>query len=92
MEVYQFFQDEGWLVYFEKLNGFNKQITMKFSNNLQEGRSIVRVIVILVTKETIYNVTGLDPIGERCFVRRIPSLEQEAKEGEVLHKKGKFNS
>ena len=52
---------------------------MKFSNNLQEGRSIVRVIVILVTKETIYNVTGLDPIGERWFVRRIPSLEHKEK-------------
>ena len=47
---------------------------------LQGGRSIVRVIVILVTKETIYNVTGLDPIGERWFVRRIPSLEHEEKE------------
>ena len=79
-EVYHFFEDEGWLVYFEKLNGFNKQITMKFSNTLQEGRSIVRVIVILVTKETIYNVAGLDPIGERWFVRRIPSLEHKEKE------------
>ena len=80
MEVYQFFQDEGWLVYFEKLKGFDKEVTVKFANNLQEGRSIVRFIVILVTKETIYNVTGLDPIGERWFVRRIPSLEHEEKE------------
>lgn len=75
MEVYQFFQDEGWLVYFEKLKGFDKEVIVKFANNLQEGRSIVIVIVILVVEETIYNVTGLDPIGERCFVRRIQSLE-----------------
>jgi len=52
-EVYQIFLQAGWLGYFQRLQGFEQQQVLQFSQNLQEDHSIVQGVQIPVTKEDI---------------------------------------
>ena len=41
-EAYQIFRDVGWLEYFQKLTGSNKEIVMEFARNLNKYHTKVR--------------------------------------------------
>jgi hypothetical protein len=53
----------GWTEYFNRLQGYDTNITLTFFQNLQGGVSMVRDIQILVTEEIIAEVTGLPNTG-----------------------------
>jgi hypothetical protein len=69
-EVYQIFQQAGWLGYFHRLQGFDQQQVLQFARNLQEDHSIVEGVRIPVTKEDIAQVLGLPVTGIRWFSRK----------------------
>jgi len=49
-EAYQVFQNAGWIVYFEKLQGFDPEIALEFTQNLRLPRTLVRGLLIWVTE------------------------------------------
>jgi hypothetical protein len=53
----------GWMEYFNRLQGYDTNITLEFFQNLQGEISMVRDIRIPVTPEIVAEVTGLPNIG-----------------------------
>lgn len=47
-----------------KLNGFNEDIALEFSQTLFEGKSMVKGMEVLATEEIIAEVTGFPSNGE----------------------------
>ena len=70
LDVYQIFMQAGWISYFKKLQRFNEEKVLEFSQNLIEGYSMVHRVRILVTEETLAVVTGLSTTRERWFSRK----------------------
>jgi hypothetical protein len=62
--VYQLFQNAGWTIYFEILQGFDVETTLEFTQNLIGEKSMVRGIEVFVTEEIIARVMGLPQEGE----------------------------
>jgi len=58
-EVWQVFENAGWDVYFDRMQGFNEASAIELAVNLEEGSSQVRGIEIPVIEETIAEVNGL---------------------------------
>jgi len=69
-EAYQIFLWEGWLSYSQRLQWYDEQQVLQFTQNLQEDHSIVQGIRISVTKEDIAQVSGLPTNGIRMFSRK----------------------
>jgi hypothetical protein len=91
-EVWKIFQNAGWDVYFERLQGFDADITAEFAQNLDGHSSMVRGLKIRVTEETIATASGLPISGQRWFVRKTPLPEFPElflREGEEVKPKGK---
>ena len=63
-KVWKIFQNAGWDMYFERLQGFDVDITEKFSQNLDGHSSMIRKLKIKVTEETIAATSGL-PISDQ---------------------------
>jgi hypothetical protein len=78
-EVYQIFQQAGWLGYFQRLQGFDQQKVLQFAQNLQEDHSIVQGVQIPVTKDDITQVSGLPITSIHWFSRKhiILNVEQD---------------
>jgi hypothetical protein len=62
--VYHLFQDAGWEVYFERLQGFDTKVKMDFTQNLTSEKYMVMGVDFFVTKEIISKVMGLPQEGE----------------------------
>jgi hypothetical protein len=78
-EAYQIFLQVGWISYFKKLQGFNEDEVLEFSQNLTKGYSMVNGVRILVSEESIFVVTGLSTTGDRWFNKKTHiSNEQKA--------------
>ena len=90
-EVYQIFQDAGWLQYFQRLGGFSDQEALEFSLNLTTGHSMVAGQRISVTEADIAAVTGLPRTGLRWYNRKASLHTQNdfLLPGEVLTPKGR---
>ena len=87
LEVYRIFENSGWIVYFEQLQGFNENDALEFSRNLDGEQSMVRGMRIPVTEEIIAEVTHLPRTGEWWFVRKTPLPTAKAdflREGKVV--------
>jgi hypothetical protein len=69
-EVYQIFQQAGWVDYFQRLQGFDPQQVLEFARNLQEGYSTVQGVRIPVSEDDIAQVSGLPVTGIRWFSRK----------------------
>jgi hypothetical protein len=69
-EVYQIFQQAGWLGYFQRLQGFDQQQVLQFAQNLQQDHSIVQGVRIPVTEDDIAQVSGLPITGIHWFSRK----------------------
>jgi hypothetical protein len=69
-KAYQIFLQAGWLSYFQRLQGFDQQQVLQFSQNLQGDHSIVQGVRISVTEEDIAQVLGLPTNGIRLFNRK----------------------
>ena len=54
----------GWIVYYKRLNGFDKYVSLELSENLDNDRSIMKDIQIYVTKEGISMVMVLSQKGK----------------------------
>ena len=74
-EVWQVFFDVGWDIYFDRLQGFDGGITMKFALNLEENYSRVRVLEVPITEEVIAEVSGLRQQGQQWFSRKFSLAE-----------------
>jgi hypothetical protein len=82
----------GWTKYFNRLQGYDTNITLEFFQNLQGEISMVRDIRIPVTLEIIAEVTGLPNsgiqwIGKYTMLKE--AVESFVDPGEELDKKGK---
>jgi hypothetical protein len=66
-EAYQIFLQAGWIPYFKKLQGFNEDELLDFSQNLTKEYSMVNGVRIPVLEESIAAVTGLPTIGDQWF-------------------------
>jgi hypothetical protein len=53
----------GWTDYFNRLQGYDTNVTLEFFQNLQGEISMVQGIQILVTPEILVEVTGLPNTG-----------------------------
>lgn len=74
-EVWQIFQNMGWDVYFDRLRGFDEELTVEFTQNLGEEGSRVCGVVIPIIEEIVAEVTRLPQVEEQLFVRRTPLPE-----------------
>jgi hypothetical protein len=82
----------GWTKYFNRLQGYDINITLAFFQNLQRGVSVIRDIQIPVTEEIIVEVTGLPNEGTQWtgkYTTLKEVVESFAEPGEELDKKGK---
>jgi hypothetical protein len=70
LAAYQIFEQAGWLNYFSRLQGYNEQQVLQFTQNLQEDHSIVAGIRIPVTEQDISAVSGLRMDGTRQFSQK----------------------
>lgn len=66
MESLEIFQNVCSLAYFEKMQGFNEQISLEFAQALNEQGSLVRGVSIVITEEVIAKVMSF-PFLERCW-------------------------
>jgi hypothetical protein len=90
--VYRIFENAGWIVYFEQLQGFNENHALEFARNLDGEQSMVRGMRIPVTEEIIAEVNHLPRTRERWFVHKTPLPTAKAdflREGEVVWPRGK---
>jgi hypothetical protein len=69
-EVYQIFQQAGWLGYFQRLQGCDQQHVLQFAQNIQQDHSIFQGVRIPVTKDDIAQVLGLPVTGIRWLSRK----------------------
>jgi hypothetical protein len=91
-EVYRIFEDAGWVAYFERLDGFDSDISLEFTHNLTGTHSHVRGLEISVTEAVISSVTGLPRTGRKWFGRRttIPNAKTNfLEEGEQVQPRGR---
>jgi len=92
LEAYQIFLKDGWILYFKKLQGFNEDEVMEFSQNLIEGYSMVNGVRIPVSDESIVAITGLPTTGDRWFNKK-PHLSDAQKsfliDNEQIRTKGR---
>ena len=69
-DVYQIFQQAGWVGYFERLQEFDPQQVLEFAQNLQEDHSTVQGVWIPVSEGYIAQVSGLSVTGTLWFSRK----------------------
>ena len=67
LEVYQIFQQAGWVGYFHRFQEFDPQQVLEFARNLQEDHSIVQGVRIPILEGDIAHVSGLPVTGIRWF-------------------------
>jgi hypothetical protein len=82
----------GWTEYFNRLQGYDTDITIEFFQKLQGETSMVRDIRIPVTQEIVAEVTGLPNTGIQWSGRYTmlkEAVESFVDPGEELDKKGK---
>jgi hypothetical protein len=83
---------EGWLGYFQRLQGFDQQQVLQFAQILQEYHSIVQGVRIPVTEEDIAQVLGLPTNDIHLFSRKhiILNAQQDfLLPGEQIEPKGR---
>jgi hypothetical protein len=82
----------GWTEYFNRLQGYDTNVTLEFFQNLQGEVSMVRGIQISVTPKILAEVTGLPNMGIQ-WTGRYTTLKEAVETftdpGEELDKKGK---
>lgn len=69
-QAWQIFHNSGWHIYFERLQGFDKEVSLEFALNLEGGNSQVRGMWIIVTEEAIAVVSGFPHFGQQWFTRK----------------------
>jgi hypothetical protein len=67
LEAYQIFLQPSWISYFKKLQGFNEDKVLEFSQNPTEGYSIVNGVRIPILEEIIVVFIGLPTTRDRWF-------------------------
>ena len=71
--VFAIFQAVGWIEFFERLDGFNREAALQFSLHLKDTHSEVWGLWIEVSKSIISEVTALPRVGKAWFERRVPT-------------------
>ena len=66
-EVFAIFWEDGWIEYFQRMNGFHEETTFQFSKSLTEEHSEIRGLRIYVSDWALAEVTRLPKIGNRWF-------------------------
>ena len=59
VEAFIIFEDAGWTSYFERLIGFDEEVSLQFAQNLMEYYSKVGGMRIEVSEEIIVELTGM---------------------------------
>ena len=65
--VLAIFQAVGWLEFFERLDGFNREAALQFALNLTDTHSKVWGLCIEVSKAIISEVTAIPQVGKAWF-------------------------
>ena len=66
-EVFAIFQQVLWIVYFQRLNGIDEDMTFQFAMNLTQYQSDIRGSRIYVSEEDLVEITRLPRIRDRWF-------------------------
>jgi hypothetical protein len=66
--------EAGWMQYFHRLHGFNKDRAFEFAQSLKLPNATVCEVTIQVKEKNIAKVTGLPKTGEKWFERKSTSL------------------
>ena len=66
-EVFAIFQATGWIEFFERLDGFNREAALQFALNLTETHSEVWGLHIEVSESIISEVTAIPQVGKAWF-------------------------
>ena len=69
-------QQSIWISYMEKLQGFNTEIAIEFLQNVREGHTIFKGIIIPVSEEEIFEVFIIPMEGKKWNDKHV--LIQEA--------------
>jgi len=91
-EAREILAQAGWIAYFTRFQPPNKEVTIEFLQNLQNGQSMVRGRKITVLDAVIAEVSGLPAEGPVWAGNRLKfhdAIEAFRDEGQELIKKGK---
>ena len=87
LAVFAIFQAAGWIEFFERLDGFNREAALQFTLHLKDTHSEVWGLHIEVSEAIISEVTTLPQVEQAWFGRRVPTLtarETFLREGEQV--------
>ena len=63
----ELFEQAGWLRFFKKIDGFNTQVSCKFSKGLKEDMIMMDALKFKLTVELIAEATEISNEGEHWF-------------------------
>ena len=66
-DVFAIFQAAGWIEFFERLDGFNREAALQFALNLRDTHSEVWGLQIEVSEIVISEVTAIPREGKAWF-------------------------
>ena len=87
-EFFAIFEVAGWTEFFQRLNGFHREIALQYSLNIIETHSEFRGLHIEVSEAIVAEVTALPQVGRFRFGRRTPNaavVQDFMIEGEQIH-------
>ena len=73
-EVFAIFQATGWIEFFERLDGFNREASLQFALHLKDTHSEVWGLRIEFSEAIISEVTAIPRVGKPWFERRVPTM------------------
>jgi hypothetical protein len=75
LEAYQIILQADWISYFKKLQWFNEDKVLEFSQNLTKEYSMVNGVRIPVSEESIVAITGFPTTRDQWFNRKTHLLD-----------------
>ena len=71
LDCARFFLEAGWLIFFEKIDGYHTEVSYKFAQCLYKDIVSFDTLNIELTKELITEATGIPDEGEYWF-KKVP--------------------
>ena len=69
-EGYQILQRDSWISFLHKFSRYNMQVTKQFAESFDGKKAQVENLTLFITKELIFQVTGLPQRGEKWFKKQ----------------------
>ena len=63
------FEGPGWFEFFQKIDGFNLELSYRFAQGLDKNTVAIESLKFELTRELIEEATGIAAIGELWFTK-----------------------